>query len=73
MDLIRQALENRKNAALPTSDGRPHSAVQSLARPPDVLNRASIVEMKPKNKVVKAYFESIVAKVIDYEDREDES
>ncbi len=72
MDLLRQAMENRKNSTLPASDSKPHSAIQSLAKPVDVLNRASIIEMKPKNKVVKAYLESIVKKVVDFADNEDE-
>lgn len=74
MDLIKQAMENRRNAAA-KSEGSSHGPVPSLQqmpRPADVMNRASIIEMKPKNKVVKAYFESIVERVVDSADNEDE-
>jgi hypothetical protein len=70
MDLLRQAMENRK-AHAPTDD-RKVPELQTMAKPVDVLNRASIIEMKPKNKVVKAYLESIVKKVVDYADNEED-
>jgi hypothetical protein len=63
-------MENRK-AHAPTDD-RKVPELQTMAKPVDVLNRASIIEMKPKNKVVKAYLESIVKKVVDYVDNEED-
>jgi hypothetical protein len=70
MDLIKQAIENRRNAGV--AQHAPTPSLQEMPKPADVMNRASIIEMKPKNKVVKAYFESIVAKVVDSADNEDD-
>lgn len=77
MELLKQAMENRKNAGAVVADKMPNSKATPVVHPvapsgPDVLNRASIIEMKPKNKVVRAYFDSIVKKVVDFVDNEED-
>lgn len=79
MQLLRQAMENRKNAevSMPVEKKMPKSkvtpAVRSLgAEGEPVVSRAYIIENKPKNKVVREYFETIVEKVIDFADNEED-
>jgi len=79
MQLLRQAMENRKNAevSMPAEKKMPKSkvtpAVRSLgAEGEPVMSRAYIIENKPKNKVVREYFETIVEKVIDFADNEED-
>jgi len=79
MQLLRQAMENRKNAevSMPAEKKMPKSkvtpAVRSLgAEGEPVISRAYIIENKPKNKVVREYFETIVEKVIDFADNEED-
>ena len=79
LELLKQAMENRRAAGVSGSaDKKPNSKVTPTVQPvgksssPDAATRASIIENKPKNKVVKKYFEAIVEKVVDYVDNEED-
>jgi hypothetical protein len=78
MELLKQAFANRQASekASPSADRIPKSkatpVVQPVAKSNDTCSRAYIIENKPKNKVVREYFESIVEKVIDFADKEDD-
>lgn len=77
MDLLKQALANRQSSATetPSTDRTPKSKATPVVQPVGTSNtcsRAYIIENKPKNKVVREYFESIVEKVIDFADNEED-
>jgi hypothetical protein len=78
MDLLKQALANRSSSekTSPSADKMPKSkatpVVQPVAKSHDTCSRAYIIENKPKNKVVREYFDSIVEKVIDFADNEED-
>jgi hypothetical protein len=72
-------MANREKAevSMPAEKKMPKSkvtpAVRSLgAEGEPVISRAYIIENKPKNKVVREYFETIVEKVIDFADNEED-
>ena len=79
LELLKQALENRKASG--TNDAAkkmPHSKATPAVRPlekageNDKGSRAYIIENKPKHKVVKEYFQTIVERVVDYVDNEED-
>jgi hypothetical protein len=78
LELLKQAMANRQRAEtnapadkMPKSKATP--AVRQVASSDaGKTTRAYIIENKPKNKVVREYFESIVEKVVDFVDNEDE-
>lgn len=77
LELLRQAMVNRQKAdASAPAEKMPKSkvtpAVQHVSAQDTTLSRAYIIENKPKNKVVREYFEMIVEKVIDFVDNEDD-
>lgn len=77
MELLKQAIANRQKAEASSSgDKMPKSkvtpTVQPVAKSHDTCSRAYIIENKPKNKVVRQYFESIVEKVVDFVDNEED-
>ena len=77
MELLKQAMANRQKAEASEAEKMPKSKVTSAVQPiasksQDTCSRAYIIENKPKNKVVREYFDSIVQKVIDYADNEED-
>jgi hypothetical protein len=78
LELLKQALANREASAsssalaekMPKSKATP--VVQPVAKSHDTCSRAYIIENKPKNKVVREYFDSIVEKVVDFVDNEED-
>lgn len=75
--LLHQAMANRQKAessapAERTTKAKVTPAVRPVAQSQDMHSRAYIIENKPKNKVVREYFEMIVEKVIDFVDNEDD-
>ena len=63
MDLLRRVQQARaeKGYNLP-------QAIQSLPTPSKEISRATIIETKPKKKVLKKYFEEFVQQAIDEEE-----
>jgi hypothetical protein len=78
MDLLKQALANRQSTTTssPSAEKMPKSkatpVVQPVATSNDPCSRAYIIENKPKSKVVREYFDSIVEKFVDFADNEDD-
>lgn len=78
LELLKQAMANRQRSeASAPADKMPKSkatpAVRQVASSSgNTINRAYIIENKPKNKVVREYFESIVEKVVDFVDNEED-
>lgn len=60
MDLLRRVQQSRseKGYEMPRS-------INSLPKPSSEVSRATIIENKPKNKVLKTYFEEIIQRAID--------
>lgn len=77
LELLRQAYANRQKAeasapAEKMTKSKATPSVRPVAQSHDTCSRAYIIENKPKNKVVREYFESIVEKVVDFVDNEDD-
>jgi hypothetical protein len=63
MDLLRRVQQARQEKGVQ----EPHG-VSALPKPTSEFTRASIIEKKPKHKVLKQYFETLIQQAIDEEE-----
>jgi hypothetical protein len=59
MDLLRRVQQARQEKGVEVK------GLTSLPKPTSEFTRASIIEKKPKHKVLKQYFESLIKQAID--------
>ena len=65
MNLLRLVQEERLKARNYTPAVVP---INSLPHPTGEINRAYIIEKKPKHKKLKIHFENLIAKIVDEEE-----
>jgi len=63
MDLLKRVQQARNESGMT----QPNS-ISALPKPTTEFTRASIIEKKPKHKVLKQYFEALVQQAIDEEE-----
>jgi hypothetical protein len=64
MDLLRRVQQTRNEQGM----NKEVPSIHSLPKPSNEVTRATIIEKKPKHKVLKTYFEELVEKLIDEDD-----
>lgn len=60
MDLLRRVQQARQEKGI-----QPPSGLNALPKPTSEFTRASIIEKKPKHKVLKQYFETLIQQAVD--------
>ena len=63
MDLLRRVQQARQEKGV-----KEPNSFSALPKPTSELTRASIIEKKPKHKVLKQYFETLIQQAIDEEE-----
>lgn len=64
MDLLRRVQQTRSEKGM----GKEVPSIHSLPKPSNDITRATIIEKKPKHKMLKVYFEELVQRCIDDDD-----